>query len=125
MYSLIAQIQSLFNEARDCTGTFTRISGTLCTFQDFLNFIYNLVQFAVVVLAPAATIAVITYGAFQIMFYGANNPDGVKKGKAAIVDAVLGLLVVWGAWAIVNTTFYIFNIQLPCGAHWYEITPSC
>lgn len=121
MYSLLAQFQSLFDASKNCTGTFSTMPGEpLCTFQDFINFMYRVVHFAVVVLAPLAVAVAIAYGSFLIMLYGAN-PDFYAKGKSAMYDAVLGLLIVWGAWAIVNTVFYLFGFSLPCGAAWYEI----
>lgn len=121
MHSLLAQFQSLFDASKNCTGRFSTMSGEpLCTFQDLIDFIYRIVHFAVVVLAPLAVVVVIVYGAFLIMVSG-PNPSLLIKGKAAIGDAVLGLLIVWGAWAIVNTMFYLFGFALPCGAAWYEI----
>lgn len=121
MHSLLAQFQSLFDASKNCTGTFSTMPGEpLCTLQNFIDFMYRVVHLAVVVLAPLAVAAVIVYGAFLIMVSG-PNPGLLVKGKAVIGDAVLGLLIVWSAWAIVNTVFYLFGFVLPCGASWYEI----
>lgn len=121
MYSLLAQFQSLFDASKNCTGNFSAMPGEpLCTFQDFIAFIYRVVHFAVIILAPLAVAVAIAYGSFLIMLYGAN-PSFRVKGTNAIYDAVLGLLIIWGAWAIVNTVFYLFGFALPCGAAWYEI----
>src|SRR3989344_3388158 len=105
MYSLLAQFQSLFDVSRDCTGTFSTMPGEkLCTFQDLISFFYRLVHFAVITVAPIIATVVIVYGAFLIMLYG-QNPSNQIKGKKAIYDAFLGLVIVWAAWAIVNTGF--------------------
>lgn len=121
MHSLLAQFQSLFDVSKDCTGSFSKLPGEpLCTVQDFIVIIYRLVHFAVIVLAPLAVVIAIAYGSFLIILYGAN-PNLRLKGAHAIGDAVLGLLIVWAAWAIVNTVFYLFGFALPCGVSWYEI----
>ena len=96
----------------------------MCTFGDFIAFLYRLVQFAVTTLTPIVVTGTVIYGAFLIMFYGLN-PSNLVRGKAIILDAFVGLLIVWGAWAIVNTVFYLLGVHLPCGNAWYELTPTC
>ena len=116
--ALIAQTQSLMLR---CTGKFTGTGDPLCTFQDLINLVYRVVHLAVMILAPLAVLVAVIYGAFLIMVSGAQ-PAYLVKGKTTIFDAFVGLLIVWGAWAILNTVFYLVGIQLPCKEAWYQIT---
>jgi hypothetical protein len=124
MNALLAQALSLFDPARDCTGGPLRLQVAgepLCTFEDLVAFLYRLLHFAITTLAPAAVTIAVIWGAFLIMLAGAN-PAYLTRGKNIIFDAVVGLLIVWGAWIIVNTVFMLLDIKLPCGAAWYQLT---
>jgi hypothetical protein len=123
MNNLLAQATSFFLR---CNGPkkYYGSNESICTFQDLLDLLYRLVHFAVMALAPIVVIFACVYGSFLVMTYGydANN---LKRGKTIITSAIIGLVITWSAWAIVNTFFYVFNIKLPCGAVWYSITPVC
>lgn len=93
----------------------------LCALQDLINIIYIILHFAVAKLVPLLVVAAIVWGAFLIMLYGTNQ-NYLKEGRDIIWNAVVGLVIVWSAWVIINTVFYLFHIQLPCGALWYQIT---
>lgn len=123
MDKLLAQATSLFVQ---CNGPkkYYGSDESICTFQDFLDLLYRLLHLSITVLAPLIVVTACVYGSFLVMLYG-QDPKNLQKGKAVITNAVIGLVIVWGAWAAVNTFFYIFNITLPCGAVWYSITPSC
>lgn len=122
MNYLLAKTQSIFGYA--CTGgpDGKIIAGEpLCSLQDLINVMYIVVRFAVVALVPFLVVAAIVYGAFLIMLYGAHK-DYLTQGRGVIWNAVVGLVIVWGAWAIVNTVFNLFGFTLPCNALWYQIT---
>lgn len=121
-YYLLAKAQSVFGYT--CTGGAERkmIAGEpLCTLQDLINIIYIVLHFAVAKLVPFLVVAAIVWGAFIIMTAG-SNPNRLTEGRGVMGNAIVGLVIVWGAWAIINTVFYLFGIQLPCGALWYQIT---
>lgn len=123
MNSLLAQATSFFLQ---CNGEkkYYGSNESICTFQDLLDLLYRLLQFAIVVLSPLVVILACIYGSFLIMTYG-QDPKNLQKGKTVITRAVIGLVITWSAWAIINTFFYIFGITLPCGAVWYAISPAC
>lgn len=121
-YYLLAKAQSVFGYS--CTGGAEgkMIAGEpACTMQDLINLMYVVIRFVVVTMVPFLVVAAIVYGAFLIMTSG-PNPQRLAEGKGVLWNAVIGLVIVWGAWAIVNTVFYVFGIQLPCGALWHQIT---
>lgn len=118
--------------AKYCTGAFPSntsspspvISENLCTVNDLIRLAYRALHFVVIFLTPAFVVFAMGYGAILIALYGVN-PGNLKKGQEVIYNAVIGLLIVWGAWTIVNTFFYVLGVQLPCGANWYSISVTC
>lgn len=58
-------------------------------------------------LTGAIALIMFIYGGFLMMFSGGNS-TAVKKGKDTLVMAVLGLVVIFASYAIVN--FVITNI---------------
>lgn len=124
MNNLLAQATSFFIQCNGPKKYYGSGEESICTLQDFLNLLYRILNLSVTVLAPLIVVAACVYGSFLIILYG-QNPGNLQTGKTVITSAVVGLLIVWGAWATINTFFYVFNITLPCGAKWYSITSSC
>ena len=123
MNNFLAQATSFFLQ---CKGdkTYYGSSESVCTLQDLLDLGYRVIHFAIFILTPAVVIFACIYGSFLIMTYG-TNASNLKKGQEVIQNALIGLVIVWSAWIIVNTFFYLFNITLPCGATWHTISPAC
>lgn len=122
MNNLLAQATSFFLQCRG-EKTYYGSTESICTFQDLLDLGYRLIQFAILVFTPLVVVLACIYGSFLIMTWG-YDPNNLKTGKDIITSALIGLAVTWGAWAIVNTFFYIFGITLPCGAVWYTISSA-
>lgn len=71
---------------------------TLChVFKGIKNLI-NLFLSLIILIAPV----VIIFGAFMILTSG-GSPERVAYGKRVIVYVVIGLLITFGAWLLVNT----------------------
>lgn len=74
-----------------------------CGFCDLLvvglNIIDILTQASLMIVA-----VVVIWGAF-LMITSAGNESKYKEGKKKITSAIIGLVVVLGAWVIVNTAF--------------------
>ncbi len=121
--NLLAQATSFFLQ---CTGDkkYFGSQESICTFQDLLDLGYRVLHFAIFVMAPSVVVIACVYGAFLVMTYG-TNASNLKKGREIISSALIGLVIVWSAWIIVNTFFYLFGITLPCGATWHAISPVC
>lgn len=122
MNDLLAQATSFFIQ---CNGPkkYYGSNESICTVQDFLDLLYRVLHLSITVLAPLIVVFACVYGSFLVILYG-QDPKNLQKGKTVITNAVIGLVIVWSAWAIINTFFAIFNITLPCGAVWYSITPA-
>ncbi len=123
---LLAQANSFADQW--CHGKFPVNSGTvqpvitenLCTIADLIALVYVALRFTVIALAPAIVVFSMLYGASLIILYGANA-NFLKQGKDIIYNAFWGLVIVWGAWTILNTAFYTLGINVPCNGVWYTI----
>ncbi len=112
-----------------CSGSFpvTRdtlepvVTEKLCTVADLISLGYVALRFTVMALAPAIVVFSMLYGAVLVTLYGVN-PNLLKRGQDIIYSAFWGLVIVWGAWTILNTVFYTLGITLPCSGSWYSIT---
>lgn len=100
----------------ECTGYLQTDTGPVCTIADLLRLIRQLLNLAMVTIAPAAFILVVAYGAFLIIT-SRGSPVQLLKGQRAIGKAFVGLLVVLAAWAIVNTIFWLLGVKTP----WYQL----
>ena len=124
MSTLLAQAASFAQEY--CTGKFPntlsgqKMTENLCTVGDLIGLFYRALHFTVMILTPAIVGFAMVCGAILVTLYGVNA-NYLKTGKQIIFDAFVGLVIVWGAWTIVNTAFYVLDIHLPCGAEWYTI----
>jgi len=92
-----------------------------CNFCHFVTLADNLVQFALkVLILPAGTIALIIAG---ILFLTAGgNPQQLEKGKSIFKFAVIGILIAFGAWLIVDT---ILGNLLKTGYLPWTTFPGC
>ncbi len=68
---------------------------------DARTFILNVTNFALGFLGLLAVVIVI-YGGFLVLFSG-GEPDKAKKGKQAVMYAAMGILLIMGSFALVNT----------------------
>ncbi|MEK9194289.1 MAG: pilin, partial [Patescibacteria group bacterium] len=81
-----------------------------CDFCDALIVIQNIVKFLFEVAIPIS-VAMVIFGAITLMIAGGSE-EKIKKGRAAITSAVLGLVIVLSAWVIVNTVLHILTGSL-------------
>ncbi len=106
----------------ECTGRWFAGAGgdsdRLCTITDLFRFIRTFTNFLMVAVAPAALIIVIAIGAYKIIF-SAGDPKRIVAGRETIFWAVVGFVVVIGAWAIINTILELLGITPPCP--WYQL----
>lgn len=90
-----------------------------CTFCDALKVIANIVNFFVQVAFSLAAL-VIVYGALLMMMSGGSE-ERFRKGKGAVMNAVIGIVITLSSWLIVNTILNLLDVGsgfLP----WSEIT---
>jgi len=93
--------------APQCTGTPLVTGEPSCTLCDFLALIDNVVIF-ITQIASLLVVVFIIWGAFLILT-SAGSRERVVKGRRVITTAVLGLVIILGAWIIVSTTFLVIT----------------
>ncbi|MCL4405428.1 MAG: pilin [Patescibacteria group bacterium] len=86
-----------------------------------LQLFQNVLNFALTISVPIATI-VIVYGGFVIMT-GGGEPDKLKTGRDAIIAALVGVIIVFGAWLIINTVLNIVGANVSV-APWSALSCS-
>ncbi len=79
----------------------TCISQGNCSPEDILKVLVNAMQMILGVVG-SLMLAMFVWGGFQILL-SAGKSDMIEHGKTTIVNAVIGMALVFGAWLIVNT----------------------
>jgi len=93
-----------------------------CEMSDFLITIHKVLDFAIYTLAPIFVVMMVVIGGLYI-FASAGNPGQVGKGKTIIKNALIGYLIVLGAWLILNIVLSLIGVAEWTGLRtWYEIT---
>lgn len=92
-----------------------------CQFCDFFVLINNIIRFVMIILVPVVAVLMLVIGGVLFLFAGAK-PDALNKAKGIITSVVIGLLIIFSAWVIVNTVFEKSGIIQTEGWRWYEIS---
>ncbi|MEO0084632.1 MAG: hypothetical protein ABIJ94_02765 [candidate division WOR-3 bacterium] len=86
-----------------CRGT----PGCPCTFCHFFYLIQKIINFITLKFVPTvAILLVIIGGAFYLFNFG--NTNNVKKGTDILIGVAVGILIIYGAWIIINTLLIKF-----------------
>ncbi len=114
-------IASLFNLAATSPSPFMDMlaAGLLpnvcgigpCQLCDLWQLAHNVIGFLLKIAVPIA-IAMLFYGGFLYITAGADGGN-VAKGKKTIVSAAIGLLIAFGAYAIVNMFLLMVGFDMP------------
>ena len=94
-----------------------------CGFCEFLQMLQNLINFLTFSLAiPLATLAIIL-GGFWWIFSGGSE-ERVEKGRKAIWGGVLGLIITFCSWLLINFFLNMLsgeNLTKILGHPWHKI----
>ena len=92
-----------------------------CTFCDFFVLINNIIQFVMIKIVPFVAVAMLVFGGVMFFFAGAN-PNALQTAKGIITSVVIGLVIIFCAWVIVNTVITKIGIvESPSILQWYNI----
>lgn len=72
-----------------------------CTFCHSIVVVRNIINI-LVKFSVALAVAFLVWGALKIVI-SAGRPQVIQEGRKAITSAVVGLIIVLGAWVIINT----------------------
>lgn len=107
--ALVAQVYAV--QAIDVTATQATTTGDNLTDGGFVQTLDNMLGFLVGLLYFIAVLFAL-WGGFQILTAGGDE-EKVKKGKTTLIQAVIGLIVIFLASQIIN---WIINIFADGGA---------
>lgn len=98
-------------------------SGLSCSMCDLITLAKNIVNFGIG-LSVVMGVVFLIWGGFLILTGGSS--DRIKSGRSAIFYAITGLIIVLGAWLIIDTTLRIFmGSNSPTDWGPWNTFPSC
>ena len=95
-----------------------------CTLCHFFVMFNNIVKFVMFNLVPVIAVLMLMVGGVMFFFAGAQ-PSILIQAKGIITSVVIGLVIVFSAWVIVNTIMTKIGIvNSPSLLNWYNIECS-
>ena len=92
-----------------------------CQFCDFFVMINNIIRFVMFTLVPVVAVLMLIIGGVMFFFAGAK-PAILIQAKGIITSVVIGLIIIFAAWVIVNTVLTNIGIvQSDALLRWYQI----
>jgi type IV secretory pathway VirB2 component (pilin) len=80
-----------------------------CTWQNLEELVQKVFDFALTYIAIPIAVLMVVWGGIQ-MAISAGDEGKFKRGRQIITAAAIGLLIVFGAWLIVNTVLKFVGI---------------
>ena len=93
-----------------------------CTFCDLFVLFDNVVDFLLLRIIPILTAAMIAVGGFMYVI-SQGKPEMLNKVRSLFTAVVIGLLITYSAWVIVNAFLMIIGVQDWTGLRegWWQI----
>jgi len=117
--SLIFPLFSLAAGLVPCGGPPPEEPCQLCHLFVLLDTIVDFVLFKIIL--PLATLLLVLGGILFI--FNAENPENVTKGKAILTSVVIGLIIIFAAWLIINSFVMLIGVSEWTGLRegWFQI----
>lgn len=72
-----------------------------CTFTDFFTMVDNVIKFIMTFVVPPIAAITLVFAAINLMT-SSGDPSKLEQAKKTIIWIIVGLVVVYGAWALVT-----------------------
>ena len=83
-----------------------------CELCDFFVMFERIVDFILFEIVPVLAVLMVAIGGFMLLFaHSIGGPEMVSKAKKLFTSVAFGLLLIYGAWLIVNTFFWMIGIN--------------
>ena len=80
-----------------------------CQFCHFFIMIDGILDFIITTIVPIIAVLMIVIGG--IMFFAAaGNPASLASAKKLLTSVIIGLVIIYGAWILVNTFFLVIGV---------------
>ncbi len=95
-----------------------------CTLCDLFVVFKNLVDFFLWRIVPPLAAIMIVVGGFYFIL-GQGRPENIEKAKDIFLTAFIGLMIIYGAWLLVNLFFQFIGVERWTNLHkWWQIVCS-
>ncbi|KKP30878.1 MAG: hypothetical protein A2312_03405 [Candidatus Staskawiczbacteria bacterium RIFOXYB2_FULL_32_9] len=91
-----------------------------CELEHFFIMLANIYGFIVKYIATTLAVIMITVGAVFMMI-SAGNPGLAGTGRKMVYSAIIGLVLVFGSWLIVNALLELIGYTPPGGNPWFSL----
>ena len=81
-----------------------------CGITDFFTMLVNVYSFIVLLIATPAAVIAITFAAI-LMMVSAGNPGLMGRGKQILIFAIIGLVLSFGSYLIINSVLGILGFS--------------
>lgn len=85
---------------KNCRGTGEKNNGNECGIEDMIQVAINIAAI-IVGLSGSILLLMFTYGGIMFIL-AAGNQERVQKAKQILTTAVIGLVIILGAWVMIN-----------------------
>lgn len=92
-----------------------------CSICHVFALLHNIIEFILTCLFPIISVLMLVIGGMYILMVGVS-PAQLQKGKEIVKGAVIGILVVFGAWVFINTVLIKMDVAQWTGlGTWWEL----
>ena len=93
-----------------------------CQLCDIFKLVKNILDIFIFPFVPIIGALLLAVGGF-FMFIGGANPQWLSRGKSILIATIVGLIIVYTAWLVINTFFTFFGVAswVGPGGGWWEI----
>lgn len=81
-----------------------------CGICDLFQMLADIIGFVMVNLVPVLAALMLAITGFQLFVSASGNPEEMKKAQNSMKNIVLGLVLIYGAWIIINTILSISGL---------------
>jgi len=99
--------------------------GCPCTLCHLFLMFQGIVNFFLFNIVPIVAVLMLVIGGF-LFFFASGSPAALSRAKSTITSAVIGLIIIYTAWLIINTFFVIIGVEswTNLAGGWFTITCS-
>jgi len=112
----------------DCGGPIVPCGGQeqpACQFCHIFVLITNIINFILTCLTPVIGGLMLIIGGLYLLTAGIN-PQSLNRAKSVITAAIIGIVIIFIAWILLNTLLGFMGIQEWTGlGNWWEFTGKC
>jgi hypothetical protein len=93
-----------------------------CTLCDFFLMFQGIVNFFLFNIVLIVAVLMLVIGGF-LFFFAGGSPSSLSRAKSVITSTVIGLIIIYTAWLIINTFFVIIGVSDWTGlaGGWFKI----